>query len=404
MESCNTKSSLDLPLESLSLQPFLQSLHKEQWQEVRLGEVAEINPKETLRKHYLYKKVAMDNLEPYTKKVYSFGIESFNGGAKFRNGDTLLARITPCLENGKTAFVDFLQDDEIAFGSTEFIVLREKTTISDKDFLYYLARSKHFREVAIKSMTGSSGRERVQIEVLRDFTFQLPPLTIQQKIAEILSSFDDKIDLLHRQNKTLESLALTLFRHYFIDNPKRDEWEEKPLSEVAYFLNGLACQKLPPRNDKDRLPVLKIKELKEGISQTSDWATSEIDSQYIVENGDVIFAWSASLMVKMWNGSQCVLNQHLFKVTSQVYPKWFYYFWCKYHLQDFIAIANAHATTMGHIKRQDLDLAMCVIPDTQSLQTIDKEIAPLLQKININSKQIQNLQAMRDMLLKAIFA
>ena len=203
MEYCNTESSLDLPLESLSLQLFLQSLHKEQWQEVRLGEVAEINPKETLRKHYLYKKVAMDNLEPYTKKVYSFGIESFNGGAKFRNGDTLLARITPCLENGKTAFVDFLQDDEIAFGSTEFIVLREKTTISDKDFLYYLARSKHFREVAIKSMTGSSGRERVQIEVLRDFTFfLLPPLTTQQKIAEILSSFDDKIDLLHRQNKT----------------------------------------------------------------------------------------------------------------------------------------------------------------------------------------------------------
>lgn len=169
-------------------------------------------------------------------------------------------------------------------------------------------------------------------------------------------------------------------------------------------MNGLACQKLPPHNDKDRLPVLKIKELKEGISQASDWATSEIDSQYIVENGDVIFAWSASLMVKMWNGGQCVLNQHLFKVTSQIYPKWFYYFWCKYHLQDFIAIANAHATTMGHIKRQDLDLAMCVVPDTQSLQTIDKEIAPLLQKININSQQIQNLQAMRDMLLKAIFA
>ena len=243
MESCNTESSLDLPLESLPLQPFLQSLHKEQWQEVRLGEVAEINPKETLRKHYLYKKVAMDNLEPYTKKVYSFGIESFNGGAKFRNGDTLLARITPCLENGKTAFVDFLQDDEIAFGSTEFIVLREKATISDKDFLYYLARSKHFREVAIKSMTGSSGRERVQIEVLRDFTFLLPPLTIQQKIAEILSSFDDKIDLLHRQNKTLESLALTLFRHYFIDNPKRDEWELGKLGDYVKIASGKPLEK-----------------------------------------------------------------------------------------------------------------------------------------------------------------
>ena len=405
MESCNTESSLDLPLESLSLQSFLQSLHKEQWQEVRLGDITSIigdglhgTPNFDVNGECFF--INGNNLndgqiiiKKDTKKVSSIEYAKYK---KDINEKTILISI-----NGTLGNMALYRGENIMLGKSA-CYLNFKDNVS-RNFMRYVIINNDFQRYLNISATGTTILN-VSLKAIRDFTFLLPPLTIQQKIAEILSSFDDKIDLLHRQNKTLESLALTLFRHYFIDNPKRDEWEEKPLSEVAYFLNGLACQKLPPRNDKDRLPVLKIKELKEGISQASDWATSEIDSQYIVENGDVIFAWSASLMVKMWNGSRCVLNQHLFKVTSQVYPKWFYYFWCKYHLQDFIAIANAHATTMGHIKRQDLDLAMCVIPDTQSLQTIDKEIAPLLQKININSKQIQNLQAMRDMLLKAIFA
>ncbi|WP_334090139.1 restriction endonuclease subunit S [Helicobacter typhlonius] len=379
-------------------------MNKTTWQRVKLGEVAEINPLESIKKNTLAKKVSMDNLEPFNKKIYSFSMESFKGGSKFKNGDTLLARITPCLENGKTAFVDFLENNEIAFGSTEFIILREKENISDKHFLYYLARSENFRETAIKSMTGSSGRERVQIEVIKDYEFSLPPLETQHKIAEILSSLDDKIDLLHRQNKTLESLSLTLFRHTFIDNPNRNEWEEKPLSEIADFLNGLACQKLPPQNEINRLPVLKIKELREGITESSDWATSEVDSKYIVQNGDVIFAWSASLMVKVWAGKKCVLNQHLFKVSSKEYPKWFYYFWCLYHLQEFISIALAQATTMGHIKRTDLDNAICSIPPKDFLDSVDKQISPIFEKIQGNSKQIQNLESLRDIMLPKLLS
>ena len=406
MESCNTKSSLDLPLESLSLQPFLQSLHKEQWQEVRLGEVAEIigggTPKTSIPEYWNGEIpwLTPKDLAGYNHIYISKG-ERFITELGLKNSSATLMPKGAILLSSRApiGYVAIAQNDICTNQGFKSLVVEPKQACNL--FVYYWIKN---NVEYLQSLGTGTTFEEISKSVVQDITIPLPPLTIQQKIAEILSSFDDKIDLLHRQNKTLESLALTLFRHYFIDNPKRDEWEEKPLSEVAYFLNGLACQKLPPRNDKDRLPVLKIKELKEGISQASDWATSEIDSQYIVENGDVIFAWSASLMVKMWNGSRCVLNQHLFKVTSQVYPKWFYYFWCKYHLQDFIAIANAHATTMGHIKRQDLDLAMCVIPDTQSLQTIDKEIAPLLQKININAKQIQNLQAMRDMLLKAIFA
>ena len=239
---------------------------------------------------------------------------------------------------------------------------------------------------------------------LLEIPIYLPDREEEQKaIAEVLSSLDDKIDLLHRQNKTLEALAQTIFREWFIEGAD-EGWEEKPLSEIANFLNGLACQKFPPKNDIDKLPVLKIKDLKAGISESSDWATTDIKPEYIIESGDVIFAWSASLMVKIWDGEKCILNQHLFKVTSDEYPKWFYYQWCKYHLNNFIAISQAHATTMGHIKRKDLDNAICLIPSDKQLEKMNEQMIPLLKKLEHNSKQIKTLENLRDTLLPKLMS
>jgi type I restriction enzyme S subunit len=196
-----------------------------------------------------------------------------------------------------------------------------------------------------------------------------PPLPEQKAIAEVLSSLDDKIDLLHRQNKTLEQMAETLFRQWFVEEAQED-WGAKPLSSVANFLNGLACQKFPPKNSVDKLPVLKIKQLRNGFSDDSDWCTTEVKPEYIIENGDVIFSWSASLMVKIWDGEKCILNQHLFKVTSDDFPKWFYYLWSKHHLDEFVSISSSHATTMGHIKRSDLDDAMVLVPSPEEVEEI----------------------------------
>ena len=147
------------------------------------------------------------------------------------------------------------------------------------------------------------------------------------------------------------------------------------------------------------MPVLKIKELSGGISENSDWATTDVKPEYIVENGDVIFAWSASLMVKVWDGEKCVLNQHLFKVTSDKYPKWFYLMWCKQHLADFISISSSHATTMGHIKRGDLDSAMVLVPSNSELLSMSERITPLLDKKIEIAKQIKTLEKLRDTLL-----
>ena len=312
------------------------------------------------------------------------------------------------MENGKTAFVDFLQDDEIAFGSTEFIVLRETTTISDKDFLYYLARSKHFREVAIKSMTGSSGRERVQIEVLRDFTFLLPPLTIQQKIAEILSSLDDKIDLLHRQNKTLESLALTLFRHYFIDNPNRNEWEEKPLK---YFGN-IICGKTPPKNQKEYFngtyPFIKIPDMHNNVFvfQTADSLTQEgLDSQKAktLPPFSVCVSCIATIGVVSMNTNIAQTNQQINSIVpyKECY-RYFLYCSMKYSFDELEAMASG-GTATANLNTTDFSNMKLLLPREKEILRFHTETLPFFDKIYNNTKQIQNLQAMRDMLLKAIF-
>ena len=167
----------------------------------KLGDVSIINPRETIKKGNIAKKVDMAVLQPFTRKIPSFELLEYKGGTKFRNGDTIMARITPCLENGKTSQVSILDDNEIGFGSTEYIVFRAKEGISDCNFLYYLVCSDIVRDPAIKSMVGSSGRQRVQTDVIQNLEIDLPSFETQKQIASILSALDDKIELNNRINQ-----------------------------------------------------------------------------------------------------------------------------------------------------------------------------------------------------------
>ena len=175
----------------------------------------DINPKEFLAKGTLAKKISMDKLQPFCRDVPEYEIAKFSGGAKFRNGDTIMARITPCLENGKTAMVNILEPDEVGFGSTEFIVFRAKEGYTDPDFVYYLVKSSIVRDPAIKSMVGSSGRQRVQTDVVQNLVMPFPSLSEQRKIASILKSLDDKIALNTKINDNLQQQAMAVFDDMF---------------------------------------------------------------------------------------------------------------------------------------------------------------------------------------------
>lgn len=190
---------------------------RSEWKVVKLSDIAEFNPRESLPKGTIAKKVAMDKLQPFYRDIPSYEIEAFNGGTKFRNGDTIMARITPCLENGKTAKVNILEENEVGFGSTEYIVFRAKQGV-DADYLYYLISSPWVREPAIKSMVGSSGRQRVQTDVLQNLKILNPAYNEQKKIGGILSDLDDKIAMNARINKNLEQQAQTIFAKMFAEN------------------------------------------------------------------------------------------------------------------------------------------------------------------------------------------
>ncbi|NOZ87139.1 MAG: restriction endonuclease subunit S, partial [Deltaproteobacteria bacterium] len=181
-------------------------------------------------------------------------------------------------------------------------------------------------------------------------------------------------------------------------------WEVQSLDEIADFLNGLACQKFPVVDGELSLPVIKICELRNGISDNTDQATPNVPAKYLVNDGDVLFSWPGSLLVDVWTSGQGVLNQHVFKVTSLEYPKWFFYYWTSHHLHWFQRIAADKATTMGHIKRHHLSDAKMVVPPTAVMDAANEQIALLFDSRFENDIQSSKLSCLRDTLLPKLIS
>ncbi len=384
-----------------------------EWKEYKLGELVQTN-KKSINSDYPFEEIEYLDTGSITRgKIESFQkykLSEAPSRAKrlVVQDDIIYSTVRPIQRH--YGFIDNPLSNLVV--STGFATITcEKNKLNPK-FLYYLLSNDDTVEyLDVIAEASTSAYPSLKPSDIENLEITIPELPEQKSIASVLSSLDDKIDLLHRQNATLEKMAETLFRQWFVERcpepvegEEKEEWEEKPLSSIANFLNGLACQKFLPKNDIDKLPVLKIKELREGFTEKSDWATTDVKPEYIVKNGDVVFAWSASLMVKIWDGQDCILNQHLFKVTSDVYPKWFYYLWCKYHLEEFISIAVSHATTMGHIKRRDLDEAIVLVPSTNKLEEMTLIVEPLIDKIIENNKQIRTLTSLRNTLLPKLMS
>lgn len=385
------------------------------WKEYTLDEFLLINPPVKIKKGEIVSFIEMKNLDNSQKYVYSNVEKTFTNGSKFQENDTLFARITPCLENGKINKVKYLKT-KVGFGSTEFIVLRGKEGISNNDYVFYLSLSSHIKNNAINLMTGTSGRQRVDKTGFEKINFFAPEsLQEQKRIADILSSLDDKIELNNQMNQTLESMAQTIFKEWFVNFnfpgfdgelvdglPKG--WRKESIDKDIDFLNGIALQKYSAENEKDYLPVIKIRELRQGITQSTDKASINIPEKYIIQDGDILFSWSGSLDVVIWTNGKGALNQHLFKVSSDWYPKWFYYFWVKENLSKYQKIAANKATTMGHIQRKHLTETLINVPSEKVMTEANKILTPLLNKFVENSVQNMMLVRLRDNLLPKLMS
>lgn len=297
---------------------------------------------------------------------------------------------------------------------------RCKADLVDVQYLvyYFHTREGQYKILANASQVGVPALARAT-STFRLIDIKLPPLATQRRIASILSSLDRKIELNNKINADLEEMAQAIFKNWFVDfEPFKDGkfvdselgmipegWKVGRLTEIASYMNGLAMQKFPPENNEGSLPVLKIKELGQGFCGTdSDRCSCNIKDECKIHNGDVIFSWSGTLLVDVWCGGDCGLNQHLFKVTSKDYPKWFYYYWTKHHLQEFIHIAKDKAVTMGHIKRGHLEEAMVAIPDNDSMEKAHEQFKPILSKMISLRLESSRLSLLRDTLLPRLMS
>lgn len=279
------------------------------------------------------------------------------------------------------------------------------TELVDSLYLYYyfcLEETKQFvRNIAVGATMPS-----INTKLLGEVEIALPDLNNQKRIAAVLSSLDDKIENNQKLNDNLYAQVKAIFSENFLDlDFLPDGWKTGNLLDIADYLNGLAMQKYRPKDGETGLPVLKIKELRQGICDaSSELCSPSIKSEYIIHDGDIIFSWSGSLLVDIWCGGTCGLNQHLFKVTSNNYDKWFYYLWTAHHLDRFIAVAADKATTMGHIKREELEKVEVIIPSKYDYKRIGASIKPLFDLIISNRIEDRKLTALRNTLLPKIMS
>ncbi len=420
-------------------------------------EVAEfISEKINLKEIELKQYISTDNMLPNLGGVSV--IDKLPTTARcnsFRKNDILFSNI-------RTYFKKVWLADFNGGCSADVLVMRSKDeTVLLTQYLYLIVCSDDFINFTIATSKGAK-MPRGDKSAILGYELSIPSIEKQQKAVDIYLTFNQKIQLNNETNKTLENIAQAIFKSWFIDfdpvkakanalaqgldattanrhamqaisgktetelkeleqtNPKAFTelkttaelfpseiggngvpvgWGIKSLDEIANYQNGLALQKYrPEKGDNDFLPVVKIKQLKQGYADGEEKASADIKPECIIDNGDVIFSWSGSLVVDFWCGGKAALNQHLFKVTSNDYPKWYYYLYTCHHLDEFIRIANDKAVTMGHIKREHLSQAKCVVPSKEWFEQ-SHYIGYLLDKLVSNRLENNKLAQVRDTLL-----
>ena len=369
--------------------------------------------KETIAKGQLAKKIGMEKLQPFCRDISSFDVEPFTGGAKFRNGDTVMARITPCLENGKTSKVNILDENEVAFGSTEYIVFRAKEGVSDPDFLYYLICSPYVREIAIKSMVGSSGRQRVQQDVVANTKIQVPDIEVQRVIGSYLKMFDDQIALHKKANSLLDEQTRAIYDAWFVSfipfggvRPK--DWEETVLGKIAEIkTTSFNPQKNPdvivehysiPSYDDKHYPVFED--------------SSNIKSnKYILNHNSLLISklnpdtkriWRPLILTEM---AVCSTEFIVFESRKREQKDFLYSIMNSESFSNYLCshVTGSTGSRQRAIPKETLKLDI-IFPPEQIIEDFCKLVTPLYDLIDKNLIEIEQLTQARNQLLTKLIS
>lgn len=396
-----------------------------EWKEVTLGDFMQCNPKRTIKKGQKARKITMDLLIPHSKTIRNWNYEPYSGGAKFQNGDTIMARITPCLENGKHAFVSILDEGEIAYGSTEYFVFCGKEKVSDNDFVYYLTKTPLFRDTAIKSMVGSSGRQRAQMDVLENLKMFVPKdISDQRRIASILSSLDRKIELNNKINADLEEMAQAIFKNWFVDfEPFKDGkfvdselgmipegWKVGRLDEIADVVGGSTPSKAKPEYYTQKgIAWLTPKDLSNHPAVYT--SRGEIDiteegynstSTKLMPKGTVLFTSRAPIGYISIAQNDICTNQGFKSLVPKKAGTCFLYCFLKYVTPE---IENkSTGSTFKEASGSLMKSLQVIIPEQNVFEEFEAIVSPLFARIESLEKESSRLSLLRDTLLPRLMS
>lgn len=414
-----------------------------EWKETTLGESFEVNPPRLLNRNTVTPFVPMDALPAHARAIERIDARKYSGsGTRFRNGDTLIARITPCLENGKTVFVSGLGDGEVAHGSTEYIVVSGLPGKSDPLFGYYLARSPGFRKYAIGQMEGTSGRQRVPASAVEKFRFLLPPLNEQRAIAYILGRLDDKIELNRQQNQTLEAMARALFKAWFVDfEPVRakmsgrwkpgqslpglpahlydlfpdrlveSEFGEIPAGWRMGVLEDVATHPrrgLQPDQIKDETPYIALEHMPKRSIVLAEWAKAKglESNKYQFKRGEILFGKLRPYFHKVGVAPVNGVCSTDIVVISPKTPIWFGFVLAHASSDEFVEYTNAGSTgtKMPRTSWGEMARYKVVVPCEAIADAFNQHLKASSEEIIAKIHDSKSLALLRDTLLPKLIS
>lgn len=388
-----------------------------EWSNMTFKDIAEFNPRESIKKGEVTVKIGMDKLQPFCRDIAEVEYEEFSGGAKFRNNDTIMARITPCLENGKIAMVNVLADGQVGFGSTEYIVFRAKDGISDSYFLYYLVCSPAVREPAIKSMVGSSGRQRVQTDVVQNLELLIPALDEQKKIGEFLKKLDDKIAVNNKINRNLTQQFRAIVDNFV---EQLDEFELKRLDEVAECQNGHAFYK--EGYDEEGAFVIDLG----NVNTSANFVYTNADKyisleryeqekleKYRVYKDDLVMVMTdrKSTMEllgktgKVYKDGYYILNQRMYRIRAKEGINVNYL----YAILNSTKVCNglkekALGSVQKYVNTKEINEIEVILPSPVKMDELAQVVNPISSQMETNILENENLQKLRDELLPKLMS
>lgn len=365
---------------------------------MKLSEFVDINPRTSLPKGTEAEFVPMEALNPQRRYVRTYPKKKYSGGAKFINGDTLFARITPCLENGKIS--QFISDSNLpAFGSTEYWILRAKEGVSDPSYVYYLAKSEVLRRPAEKSMVGASGRQRAQIESIQDLDVGNVSLDEQKTIADVLSAYDDLIENNSKRIEKLEEIARLLYRHYF-EAPAAADWRTSKLKDVANLVMGQSPKSEFYNTKKEGLPF------HQGVTNFGTrfvtHQTHSMAGNRIAEPDDILFSVRAPVGQMNISKDKIILGRglssirHLQGRQSLLWEQ----LKAKFTQKDMIG----SGTIFASVTKKNMEDIELITPPESIQEELEGKLKSIHKLIGVLDDKNRNLIKSRDLLLPRLMS